>query len=668
MNRKGISFLQPKGIDNFSEFGVRLVSAVNEFLDNAIAAGAKNIIIVLINDGEDVSLMILEDGPGMNGRTLQYALSFGGENEGIEPKVANDLGKFHAGITIASLGLSDHTDIFSNGGDGWVKNYIDKEEIKETGEVYESEECDMPESAISLLEKVKGEQGLDVKIKTGTIVLIEKIDKEIIGPYNFKGEVDELFNNTCMRYHDYLNQKGSIYVMVNNEKDIRKCEPINPLLKDEELLKNNGIEIFANFKYKDILCIKDVLPYSKFDGTIDIEYVLIRKINKNDKMLKSHKLIKLDEQNQGTYIDRNNLNIIRAKKIGYNKKHNSMNGARSYINVDGNWDIILGININKSTANPNSKFYDLLDERLKKVSSHIRKVLQGKVKLNPPTIDISEGRKCNPIIIKDLTREDEKIDIQDKDNEDNKGTYVPPTISAPIDSVPATVSIPHNCMSLNNIDWVSGLVFACKYKSNCRYDSDSNRMLYKRNDDLYLVFDDEVIIDEGIRNKHLRDWWERNGNTSVTLEERIMQSIEKTIFQKKVFIIYKKNIEKLLKDDTPALLPEVELYHNSYTNKENKNYNPQRMDFCLILPNDKKILIELDGIQHISELDKFGTWVASEDKYSEQCLFNNEWQLKGNEIYRISNKTFKDMKEEEIENFITNFFILLFKKHNIIEK
>lgn len=650
MNKKGISFLQPKGVENFSEFGIRLVSGVNEFIDNAIAAGAENIIVELINNGKDISLSILEDGPGMSAKQLQYALSFGGEDAGIGEKLPNDLGKFHAGIDIASFGLSNHTDIYSNNGDGWIKNYINKEEIKKTGKIYESEKCDMPESTISLLEKLKNEQGLDLKIKTGTIVSMQKVDKDIIGPYNFDTEVDELFNNACMRYHKYLKEKGSIYIIVNSEKDIRKCEPIPPLLDDEELLKKNGLEIFAIFKYKDILSIKDVLPYSKIDETIDIKYVLIRKINKKDKMLKSHKLIKLDEQNQGTYVDRNDLNILRAITIGYNKKHNSLNGCRSLIKVNGNWDIVLGININKSIAHPNSKFYDLLDERLKKVTSHIRKVLQGKECLNPPAIKISEGRICNPIIIKDLT----------------KDIVSPPINSGHIDIDTPTVSISKNVISLGNTGLVSGLVFACKYKTNCKYDSHSQKMLYERNDDLYLIFDDEISDEEGIRNKHLKDWWQRNGNTSVTLEERMRDSIKGNVFQEKVFVIYKKNIEKLLKDETPALLVEVELYHNSYTNKQNNNYDPQRMDFCLVLGN-KKILIELDGIQHISDSNKEGNWIASEEKYSEQCLFDIQWQLGGNEIYRISNKTFKNMTEEEIEDFITNFFKLLFKKHNIIK-
>lgn len=669
MKKHVISFMQPKGVENFSQFGITLVSAVNEFVDNAIAAGAKNIIIKLFNNGPYVSLIILEDGQGMGAKQLQYALAFGGEGGGVRKKSVNDLGKFHAGLDIASLGLSDRTDIYSNNGNGWVKNYIDKEEIKKEGEIYESKKCDdIPKSATSTLEKLKSEQGLDLQIEKGTIISMKKINPDIIGSYNFDAEVEELFNNTCIRYHGYLKDKGSIYIIINNEKDVRKCVSIPPLLDDDDLLEANGLEIFAIFKYENIISIKDVLPYSKIDDTADITYALIRKKNKNDKMLKAHRLIKLDEQNQGTYIDRNNLNIIRAKKIGYNKKHNSMNGYRSYINVNGNWDVTLGININKSIAHPNSKFYDLLDERLKKVSSHIRKVLQGKECLNPPVIKISEGRTCEPIIIKN------KDKVQISINKDNIDKVQIPINNEDIDKAPSIivsssnnkkteVNISKDTALIGNTDFVSGLAFACKYKTNCKYDVDSQKMLYQRNDDSYLIFDDE-IGEEGIRNKHLKAWWERN-NKSGTLEKRIKSCIKEGSLQEKVFDIYKENIEKLLGDDTPALLVEMELYHNSYTTKLNKKYDPQRMDFCLVLGN-KKILIELDGIQHIGDLKKNGVWVASSEKYSEQCLFDMQWQLKGNEIYRISNQTFANMNNKEVEDFITNLFKSLFAKHNII--
>ena len=395
-------------------------------------------------------------------------------------------------------------------------------------------------------------------------------------------------------------------------------------------------------------------------------------------MLKAHRLIKLDEQNQGTYIDRNNLNIIRAKKIGYNKKHNSMNGCRSYINVNGNWDVTLGININKSIAHPNSKFYDLLDERLKKVSSHIRKVLQGKEYLNPPVIKISEGRTCKPIIIENKDKVQTSINNKDKVqtsiNKEDKDKVQTPINKEDKDKAPSIiissstskkkdVNISTNTASIGNSDFVSGLVFACKFKPTCRYDVDSQKMLYKRDDDLYLIFDDE-IGEEGIRNKHLKAWWKKN-NKSGTLEKRIKSCIKVGSLQERVFDIYKKNIEESLGDDTPALLVEMELYHNSYTTKLNKKYDPQRMDFCLVL-GDKKILIELDGIQHIGELKKNGVWVASSEKYSEQCLFDMQWQLNGNEIYRISNQTFANMSDKEVEEFITNLFKSLLKKHNII--
>ena len=145
-----------------------------------------------------------------------------------------------------------------------------------------------------------------------------------------------------------------------------------------------------------------------------------------------------------------------------------------------------------------------------------------------------------------------------------------------------------------------------------------------------------------------------------------MQNSMKSEFQKKIFSIYKKEIEKILKHNTPVLLTEVELFHNSYTNKQNKISEPQRMDFYLILPNDKKVIIEIDGIQHIADKDISNKWIASEDKYAMQCRFDNEWFLDGNEIYRIPNKLLKGKSESEVTKFIVGFFISLLTKHKVI--
>ena len=398
-----VDFLQPKGIDDFAELGINLVSGINEFLDNAIEAKAENIIIKFINNKDFTKIIIIEDGIGMDGETLQYALTFGGEGGKIRNKTVNDLGKFHAGMTLAGLSLSNQMNVFSNKGDGWNKNSLNKESLKRDGKINDSKQTELPSEIKDILidiEKTKG-----IKINTGTIVSLEDINTKLIGPTNFYLEVEELFNNCCMRYYKYLDdEKNSIYIMLNDTEEFKKCESINPLLKNNKLLNENELEICANFKYENILTVKEVIPTSNIDATMDIELVVIRNKNGGRQRGDCHTLVKCNMENQGTYFARNDLVLIRAEKIGYGKRHNDFNGVRAYINLNGDWDDVLGININKSHVSMNSKCYELLNYRLSNVYTNIRKFVRNKKSIEIPVIQIKDSkdyqRECKPQIFK----------------------------------------------------------------------------------------------------------------------------------------------------------------------------------------------------------------------------------------------------------------------------
>lgn len=657
----GIDFLQPKGIDNFSDFGIRFVSGVNEFVDNAIEAKAKNIMITLKTNGDSVDVIIIEDGQGMDGKTLQYAMSFGGEDAGVKSKQATDIGKFHAGITIASLSLSNHCDVFSNNGDGWVKNYLDKEEIKKTKKIYPSEECELPNEIISILEDARREKGLDIELKTGTVIVLKKLDKEIIGPSNFDLEVEQLFNNSCIRYHNYLANEGSIYIMVNNAKDTRNCEPIHPLLKNDKLLEQNGLEIFANFKYENVLTIKEVFPYSKLDGSMDIEFVLIRKINKNGKMVGAHDLVKMDMENQGSYFGRNNLNIIRAENIGYNKKHNSLNGARTYSNLDGKWDTILGINVNKSLCNPNSKFYELLNERLKKIYVHLRKVLTVDEKLNPPIIEIVGGRKCEPEILKDLTKEKENKTNDTQDNPNGKDSGKNSNENTDNDTTNNDTNTndnnAQNCLKKNEIktsiklDGRVPIIFAAKGKPNLKVNMGNGAVNLSEDNKNYYIYDKE-INSLGVRKADIEEWCLENRISEDEFYNKLKKSIRKDAeAQVKFYEYYMKHIYNDTKKDF-FLFPEV------YVNVNMKSWDlesKQCIDFMMILPNKEKVIIEIDGIGHYANENK-GKWYADSNKFSVDRKFDREMQFQGYKVFRFGNV--------EINNDISvveEFFKELFK-------
>lgn len=610
-----IKFIQSGGIEDLSKFGMDFCKCLNELIDNAIEAGAKNIIIILIKEKEKLHIIIIEDGMGMDSETLQGALTFGGENIGkIKEKTDVDLGKFHAGMPIAILNLCSKVNIFSNDGGGWTQNYLDKNELTQKGgdaEIHPSKSCKLPDSIKSIVHSLKQDKGLDLPLDKGTVLALVDIDKEVVNDLNFLAEKSKLYNNCCIRYFNYLSKpENSIFLMDNIENNMKKCEPINPLLDDQDLLENNGLEMVTKFTYENILTVKEVLPYSDIDGSMDITFTITEKKDKNDRMTNAHDLVKINMDNQGVYIARNNLVLISAETIGYNKRHNSMNGVRAFINVDGKWDACLGINVNKSNTNLNSKLRELLDERLKEVFKHIRKFKTGKEDFNPPNIEVKNGRvvtrKCIPIIEKYPPK---------KDNNSNKEKIS--IIFA------ASKEKPSTCASgLNG--------------HNIKLD------INKKNKS-YYVYEGEVNK-QGIKRQEIEAWCLNERISKEEFYKNVKESIGSNAKYQRMF--YEYYLESIYNKKTKKdffLFPEVYVQLNSTNNDyENK----QRVDFLIVLPNNRKVIIEIDGIDHYAEkID--GKWIASMKKYTTDRKFDRKMSQLGYTIYRFSNSEIEDKKEIE---------------------
>lgn len=654
-SNNGIDFIQPMGIDNLSKFGIRFTSGINEFVDNSIEAKASNIFIAIENNGSSTDVIIMDDGHGMNSKNLQYALSFGGEGEGVKEKNINDIGKFHSGMTIASMSLSNNMKIFSNNGEGWVENYINTEEVKEEGKIYSSKKSDIPYEASRLINNIKNENGLEIDLKTGTIILLKDIDKEIISEKNFKTEVEELFNNSCIRYYEYL-KENSIYIIVNdllcigkdNVKsilDIMECKSIPPLLDDDKLLEENGLEIFAKFEYKNILTVREILPYSKTDDSMDIQFVVIKKKNKKKKMINSHNLVKINMENQGSYFGRNDLVLIRAEKIGYNKKHNDFNGVRTYSKLNGNWDNVLGINVNKSVYNLNSKFVELLKERISCVYTHLRKVIRGNEKFNPPVIVGKDGRKCNPIINEYLNKS-EKMDesYTDKEKVIEKKSEI---------DYKGDVSKEQLNEKVSEFNHKNEIIFAAIQKPKGNIDTINGFYnIYINDKNCYIYDKGKNINDFGVKKEDIEEWCKEKGIPKDEFYKKIRNSIPTKAKEQIKFYDY--YMEKIYNRDSKKnffLFPEV--YVN--LNINNGDGEPQRADFMLVLPNKEKIIIEIDGIGHYAD-EYQQKWYASEKKYAKDREFDRNMIFKGYKVVRFSNYEIRD----DIR-IVEKFFEELFK-------
>lgn len=203
-------------------------------------------------------------------------------------------------------------------------------------------------------------------------------------------------------------------------------------------------------------------------------------------------------------------------------------------------------------------------------------------------------------------------------------------------------------------------------------DAISNDILITKNSEYCLVYD-LPIPSTGLLWKDMMAWWaEKQGITTITpdvgkkLADRLRLSLgfnsppELLLFNTYFEVFYKELKEKL-----PALIPQVYLHYDPYTIKQ-LNGKPrltrQRMDFLMLLSNQQRIVIEVDGKQHYSTDENR----PDTKKYAEMVAADRELRLNGYEVYRFGGQELPE--NDSGKQVIIEFFQKLLEKHGVIGK
>ncbi|MFD7066840.1 ATP-binding protein [Streptomyces sp. NPDC059913] len=97
-------------VESLTHQGYGFEAAVADIVDNSIDAGAHNVAVSFLRDEERlVSLLVIDDGNGMDDRALDTAMTVGGRDEYAE----RALGHFGAGLKAASLSHADSLTVIS---------------------------------------------------------------------------------------------------------------------------------------------------------------------------------------------------------------------------------------------------------------------------------------------------------------------------------------------------------------------------------------------------------------------------------------------------------------------------------------------------------------------------------------------------------------------------
>lgn len=159
----------------------------------------------------------------------------------------------------------------------------------------------------------------------------------------------------------------------------------------------------------------------------------------------------------------------------------------------------------------------------------------------------------------------------------------------------------------------------------------------------FCLFYDRPLAEGGLTWADLAEWWaERLVTDDVDLAakalwQRLNMSLddgpEKTLFR-----TYTTRYATGF--DVPALVPQVYLHYDPYVHRagETGHLFRQRMDFLLLLPGRRRIVLEIDGKQHYARKDG----AADPRAYAAMMTEDRRLRLSGYEVHRFGGAEFVD--------------------------
>jgi hypothetical protein len=182
------------------------------------------------------------------------------------------------------------------------------------------------------------------------------------------------------------------------------------------------------------------------------------------------------------------------------------------------------------------------------------------------------------------------------------------------------------------------LIFASKTKPDLRFsDAINNDVEVVTGQDDVLIYD-RPIGSDGLAWKDLQIWWgESKGlegeEAKKGLYRRLISCLpDSSPPQRLLFESYFKHFRHSI-PRLPALLPEVWLHWDPKTVQERGKdaLLRFRMDFLMLLPNGVRIVLEVDGKQHYSDVDS----KADPTKYAVTVSADRDLRLAGYDVYRF---------------------------------
>ncbi len=331
-------------IETFRAIGYTLETAVADIIDNSITAGAKNVWITRIWDGDNSSICIKDDGHGMDSKECIQAMRPGSKNP-LDERDSVDLGRFGLGLKTASFSQCRKLTLISKRKGGkpatwtWDLDYVGKVKKWEVLQWAPNEY----------------QHAID-DVKSGTAVIWSELDHLIAdgteaedenARQKFSESLSNVRKHIAMVFHRFL-KDGDIKIFWGEDE----IEPWDP---------------FCITESKTQTCPTDDISFG--DEIVDIKgYVLPHKNDfSNEAAYKAAEGVYGYPAMQGFYVYRGKRMLLAGDWLGLFRKEDHYKLVRIMIDLPNTLDTQWQLDIKKSTAIPPISCREFLKSYAKEV-------------------------------------------------------------------------------------------------------------------------------------------------------------------------------------------------------------------------------------------------------------------------------------------------------------
>ena len=201
--------------------GYTIERAIGDLVDDPLDAGAETVVITLDQAGDEWTLMIADDGRGMDRDTLDQMMRLGSRGE---RDYQNDLGTFGIGSSRASLALGRLQHVVTSDGNGFWSAAADLDEAL-ASKTFAKHLAEARPAEQELFRRAWQRWNLPTP-RTGTLVRVSKCDT--LGRVNSATAVDVLRRYLGQTYREWLGGGTTFFVNGQPVEAIDPLERQNP--------------------------------------------------------------------------------------------------------------------------------------------------------------------------------------------------------------------------------------------------------------------------------------------------------------------------------------------------------------------------------------------------------------------------------------------------------